>query len=106
MREPRGSAQTPRRCWSREGQTPAMFSSQHEQQKGFMRGFESPEPVEIHFVGRSGQSRHLAKVVNEEAGVDLHHVILIPWLRSDRWEYRFELEKRRSGMRIGLFSSP
>src|SRR5215467_2375450 len=47
-----------------------------ERQKGFMRGFESPEPVEIHFVGRSRQSRHLAKVVNEEAGVDLHHVIL------------------------------
>src|SRR5262249_61988222 len=23
------------------------------------------------------------------------------WLRSDRWEYRFDLDKRRSGMRIG-----
>ena len=33
-----------------EGQTLAMFGSQHERQKRFMRCFESPEPVEIHFV--------------------------------------------------------
>src|SRR5215475_12500878 len=56
-----------------EGQTPAMFSSQDERQKGFMRGFESPEPVEIHVVRRSCYGWHLAEVVNEKAGVDLHH---------------------------------
>src|SRR5262249_28748217 len=61
-----------------EGQTPAMFGSQHERQKGFMRGFEGPEPVEIHSVRRSRQSRHLAEVVNEKAGVNLHHVIFDP----------------------------
>src|SRR5499426_4282909 len=74
--ENRGAPRKSHRDAGPEGQTPAMFSSQNERQKGFMRGFESPEPVEIHFIGRSRQRRHLPKVVNEEAGVNLHHVIL------------------------------
>ena len=44
---------TPRKSYGDagpEGQTPAMFGSQHEREKGFMRCLESPEPIEIYFV--------------------------------------------------------
>jgi hypothetical protein len=49
-----------------------MFGGQHERQKRFMRCLERPEPVEIHFVRRLRQSRHLAEFMDKKASVNLH----------------------------------